>query len=167
MLENAALLLLPWSARRSRPERAILDPDTWEPLGFACHRTPSLPWWFAWAARSGLEVHEVEDESLLLTLSNPWLNWGTWEIFDAEDHLVGMLRGGTLLNRLGQPLAEVQQAANNHDLCLVNPEGYELATVVESDGGDRLTFGGEVAGDPFAKMVVLAGVLVLTNRRSG
>jgi hypothetical protein len=101
-----------------------------------------------------------------LTLSCPWLSWWTWEVLDAEEHHVGVLRGGTLLDRLGRPLAQVRRRPQGGGHSFVNPEGDELAILIPLVGSDRLTFSPELAGDPFGKMVVLAGALVLTNRRS-
>jgi hypothetical protein len=170
MLEHATLLLLPWAAAPggtpggARQTRAVLDADTGRTLGFACRRPANLPRGLGWLARPGLDVYETEDASLLLRLAGPRWFAGGWEVFDAEEHRVGSLRGSSVRDRLGRPLARVVASPGRDALRFVTPSGYEPSALVRSAAGGRLTFAPDLVGDPFAKMLLLAAALVLTDK---
>jgi hypothetical protein len=171
MLEHPSLLILPWAvATGPRPtpsvsrRRSILDPDTGRLLGFAGRRPVRLPWGLRWLARTALEIHETEDESLLFTLCGPWLTLRAWEVFDSEDHLVGSLRGNLVRDRQGRTLAVVQQCPAA-TFRFLTPENVELGSLLPNGRGNRITFSEELVGDPFARMLLLAGGLALTHSR--
>jgi hypothetical protein len=168
MLEHPSLLLLPWAAtpplQRAAapvPRRCILDPDTGQTLGFAVKRSARLPWGFRWLARHAMEVHETEDEPLLFTLYGPWFTVRAWEVFDADEHLVGSLRGNTVRDRFGRTLAAVLPIPNGSFLFQA-PEGFELGSLRPESTGNRMAFTEELIGEPFARMLLLAGALALT-----
>jgi hypothetical protein len=169
MLEHPHLLLLPWSpapGRAGNRRRDIIDPDTGDPLGFVCRRPPALPAWLSWLGRPALEIHEDEDASLLCIQYGPRFYVRGWEVYDAEEHLVGTLRGNAVRDRLDRTLAAVEYARNGTGHRFTSPDGYELGTLTPAGAGVRLTFAPLLGGDPFAKMVLLAAALALTNSRS-
>jgi hypothetical protein len=163
MLEHATLLLEPWSKDTRGRTRAIRDWETARPLGFACLRPPTWPWPLGWLAGQVLEVRETEDASLLLMLQGPRWFLGGWEVFDAEEHRVGSLRGSAVRDRLGRPLATVVPSAGGGPLRFVTPSGYEPSSLAWTRTGARLTFAPDLGGDPFAKMLLLAAALVLSD----
>jgi hypothetical protein len=154
MLEHAELLLRPGDGSAGR---AIVAADTGAPLGFARWRTPGGPWWRLRPAV--LAVHEHEDEPLLFTVRRGWplLPWR--EVRDAEGRRVGYLLGRRVSNRLGRRLAQRLRLADRYEFR--RADGRALAEVRLGREGARLTFGAEVAPDPFAKMLLLAAALAL------
>jgi hypothetical protein len=168
MLEYPTLLLLPWARGPGQlpgRRRTILDPATGKPLGFARPRATSLPPWLRWLLRSALEIVESEDESLLCTLSCPWFVLRGWEVSDADEHPVGALRGHLILDRYDRQLASVARAEGGGHRFL-SPDGYELGFLGPAAADMRLTFAEHLAGDPFARMMLLAAALALTNGRT-
>lgn len=171
MLENPSLLLLPWSmqaagqarAPRGRFCRAIWDAETGRPLGFACRRFPRWAVLRAWLAWRALDVYETEDASLLFTLFGPRPFLGGWEVQDADSHFVGTLRGCVVLDRFSRTMATVSRTAEGAGLQFLPPSGHAPSLLVPSNGGSRLTFGPDVVGDPFARMLLLAAALALTD----
>jgi hypothetical protein len=114
--------------------------------------------------RSVLEVFETEDESLLCTLACPWLVVRGWEVSDADEHLVGTVRGCLILDRIHHLLASVDRTEGSGHRFL-SPDGYELGWLNPGAGDDQLDFAEHLAGDPFAKMMLLAAALTLTHER--
>jgi hypothetical protein len=173
MLEHATLLLLPWSespekratGRGRTRTRAILDAVSGRPLGFARRCYSALPWGLGWLARPVVEVHESEDASLLLTLHGPGWLLGGWEVLDADDHRVGRLRGSAVLDCLGRPLARVSSEPGGNTLRFLTSSGCASSILAPSSAGAQLTFAQDLMGDPFAKMLLLAAALVLTDRQ--
>jgi hypothetical protein len=175
MLESSTLLLLPWAGGRQRgggrpgagpaPVREIHDADTTQILGFACRRLGTPGAWFSWLARPALDIYarEEEDTSLLFTLYGPWFWTRVWEIYDADEHLVGTLRGNLILDSIGRILATVERGAGTDSFHFRRQAGYGPTSLTQTEAGVHMTFAPEVAGDPFAKMMLLAAGLALTN----
>jgi hypothetical protein len=161
MLENPTLLLLPW-APRPDCKRGIADAASGRVLGFARLRSSRWPSWLGWLKRSALDVFETEDESLVFTLWCPWLVLRGWEVADADEHPVGALRGRHLLDRYDRLLASAEQVGQNA-YRFRSPEGYELGRLEPNGADHRLAFGEQLAGDPFARMMLLAAALALTK----
>jgi hypothetical protein len=143
--------------------RKILEPESGKSLGFACPRIPRGPSWLRWLARPALEIHESEDESLLFTLYRPWLHLRAWEVIDAEDHLVGGMRKNRVLDRFGRVLAVAASLPEKGSFQLRSADGLELAELLTTERAACLHFALDLAGNPFAKMLLLACALVLTN----
>jgi hypothetical protein len=175
MLESSTLLLLPWAGGRQRrgggpgagpaPTREIRDADSTGILGFACRRLDSPGAWFSWLARPALDVYarEEEDTSLLFTLYCPWFWTRVWEVYDADEHLVGTLRGNLVLDSIGSILATVERGAGTGGFHFRGHAGYGPTSLTQTEAGVRMAFAPEIASDPFAKMMLLAAGLALTN----
>jgi hypothetical protein len=112
-----------------------------------------------------LEIHELEDESLLFTLLRPWFHLRAWEVFDAEEHLVGGMKRDFVLDCFGRMIARAAPLADGAGQRFLGPHEDELGTLVSSETGSRLEFAVAVAGNPFAKMLLLAGALALTDSK--
>jgi len=159
MLEHGELVLRPWApARRAGAviaTRLICDAcgDT---LGFAVRR-PAAAWLFLlWSRPERIEVYETEDESLLLTASRGWAN--TWMVRDAEGRLVGQLRDGYVYDGAAECLAVREPAPDRRERFVSGAEA--LAEWAANGDEVRLVFADRLDKEPFAKMVLLAAVLV-------
>lgn len=154
MLEQSLFLIQSWGNDPSRT--AILDPRTREALGFIYHRRrrglfTRLCWW----KRFDLDIHENDDEPLLMTLRSSFFPWFSWFVLDADGRLVGRIEAGKLFDEVGEPLALFRKSEGIYrgvkgDLAATNPE----------EGGIRLTLLGGEQSNPFVKMVLLAGAIV-------
>jgi hypothetical protein len=159
MLEHGELVLRPWaSARRTgsvAPTRSICDARG-NSLGFAV-RHPAVGWLFwPWSWPERVDVYETEDESLLLTATRGWAN--TWKVRDAEERLVGQLRGGYVYDGTAECLAVREPAMERPDRFVSGTE--TLAEWAVRGEEIRLVFAERLDKEPFAKMVLLAAVLV-------
>jgi hypothetical protein len=170
MLEQPALLIRPW---QGKPRRAwIVEPGSATRLGFVCRRRPSGPLgWLAWWRRSGLAVHESEDEPLLLTVQQTLFPWRSWLVRDADGRPVGRVRDHRLLDAFNQPLAELQMEEHSGASAYRDRE-RALAVTRQEEEGVRLTFQPGQRENPFVKMVLLAATLIhnqsaLTGRETG
>jgi hypothetical protein len=167
--------------------RAILDPATGLKLGFVGSRPPSCAGWKRWLAGTVLEVYETEDASLVFTVGRRWFLSPWWEVYDSEQHLVGSFRFGTfplartiaqrlqlrderglwrrrisghlVRGRYGQLLALIEYRPSPAQGVMVGPDGVELGRWRRCAEGTLVRFATSLAGDPFAKMALLAAVL--------
>jgi hypothetical protein len=160
MLETPALLLHPWQASPLGSvhirQRTVLDATTGEPLGFVGERARSH--WLRWLTRKVLQVYETEDASLLCSIFCPWGWIRSWEVYDADDHPVGTYRGNLLSDRWNRHCAVVQRGPDGSQR-FVNTDGLELASLTRANGELLLSFAGVIEGEPFARMLLLAGAL--------
>src|SRR5262245_30360291 len=99
MLEQSVLFVQPWQAvagkERSAHIRQVLD-AAGVPLGFVREAALRSPRWLRWLARRTLAVHELPDASLVFALQRSWGWPSCWQVLDADDRLVGTLRGQAL-----------------------------------------------------------------------
>ncbi len=159
MLEQPLLLLRRWHAQV--PGRSlVLNPRSLAPLGFVCRCVPNgllarLCWW-----RSCLAVHESEDEPLLLTIEPALGLSPTWLVREAEGHVVGRIRGRSLVDIAGLPLAGLRATARSGVSVYQSPDGVDLAAVERDEEGVRLGFRPGTADNPFVRMVLLSAALV-------
>lgn len=153
MLEHRVLLL----RSRTSSIQAIVDGDSGVALGFA-HWTPTAPrpWWRL-LGRGLLEVHEQEDEPLLFTVRRTWSLLPRREVRDAEEQTVGVLLGHLIHDRFGRLVAALENGVFR------NPYQRDLAQLTATNEGMRLTFGDDVVGEPFVKMLLLAAALQMTG----
>jgi hypothetical protein len=168
MLESAKLLFLPWvaaaTADGSEPAvaswiRPILDATSQQTLGFARLRTGAGIPWLGWFSRSVVEIRETEDESLLATLHQSWFAATTWQVNEADGHLVGWIRRTILQDLYGRRFAALEPARNQLNHCFVSPQGHELGTLQELSEGQVLTFDLSLENNPFGKMMLLGAGL--------
>ena len=155
MLEHDTLLLRPWSlpadGTRQRP---IVEPATHGLLGFARTVKPR-PGWRGWFDTPALEVHEAEDEPLVFTVRRLGGWKPTWEVRDADGHLVG------LRDRIGRPFALRGKTPDGTATGFFrSPDEHELARLVSSTEGTRLEFAANGTDNPFLRMLLLAAALV-------
>jgi hypothetical protein len=177
MLEHECLLLRRWEVhqnaplpahaqgRLARPIWAILEPNTRALVGLARPLATSKGIWARWFGRGGLAVFENDDEPLVCTLRRGWSLSHTWDLHDADDHMVGRIAGGLIqgpLNRFWIMVNQANAAAEFRD-----PDGRTLATVTRQTDARLVTFAGELKGDPFARMLMLGAALVLPERLQG
>jgi hypothetical protein len=153
MLEQRVLLVAPRGAGATQP---ILDGETGRPLGFARRPAPSGPWWRR-LAPPVLAVHEEEDEPLVFTVHRTWGLRPRREVRDADGRTVGSLRGSSVWDVAGRPVAELT-AAGSGERIFRGRGGRELARLTPGPEGLRLAFNPDV-GDPFVRMLLLAAVL--------
>ncbi len=129
-----------------------------QPLGYAWWRPRRGPWWRL--RPQVLAVHEHEDEPLLFTVRRWWplLPWR--ELRDAEGRPVGYLRGASISDRIGRCVACREKTSEIGASCFRQPAGRALGEVASTAEGMVLTFAPAVEPDPFAKMLLLAAVLL-------
>jgi hypothetical protein len=156
MLEQPVLLLRP---RKTSRRQAIVAADTGEPLGFARWPAGAENLWWPLSGRPVLAVHEHEDEPLLFSVYRCWSLLPRREVCDADGHHVGILAGPQVRDRFGRRLAVLHREANRRTASFLSPDGRSLGRVTAGADGVRVAFGPEVAGDPFAKMLLLAAAL--------
>jgi hypothetical protein len=159
MLEQAELVLRPWApARRgdpAAPARPVCAGRSGAVLGFVVRRAAEGWAWWPWSRPERLEVFETEDESLLLTVARGWGN--TWKVLDADDRLVGQIRGDYVYDGEAQCLAVREPAGEGFGRLVSGDEA--LAEWAPHENGVRLAFADRLEKEPFAKMVLLAAVL--------
>jgi hypothetical protein len=145
-------------------------------------RPAAGPAWLRWLTRPVLEVYETEDESLVFAVHFTWKWAGRWTVEDADGHYVGLLwrfRAGWLRRRgfespgrrlrgdgmlieekLGRLSAVLVPPAGGNPGRFLDAGGEALADFHREQGGVRLTFADLLDGDPFARMLLLAALLV-------
>lgn len=162
MLEQTVLLLQPWqpapdnvAAARVRPVRD----GQGDLVGFVRQEPVQAPRWLRWLARAVVVAHELPDLSLVFLLRRSWGWPGSWEVLDAEERLVGTVRGHALLDGLGHLLAVIEQPNGEGRGRILAVQGRELGDYRREGEGTRLTFAAEMEGNPFAKMMVLGAVV--------
>jgi hypothetical protein len=163
MLEQSALLLEPWQPApggESARVRQVLDASG---VALGLVRQESLRWprWLRWLAGQTLVVQELPDASLVFALRRSWGWPSCWHVLEADEKLVGTLRGRALLDGLGNLLAVIEAADHQGRGRLLAARGHELASFADEGVTTRVTFAAEVDGNPFAKMMLLGAVLVV------
>jgi hypothetical protein len=163
MLEQSALLVQPWqTASAGQPPtrvRQVLDAGG-VPVGLMRQAPVRAPRWLRWLARRTLTVHEMPDASLVFALQRSWGWPGSWQVLDADERVVGTLRGHALLDGLGHLLAVIEPADPGGRGRLLAVQGRELGAFAREGEATRITFAAEVEGNPFAKMMLFGAVLV-------
>ncbi|MFN4261803.1 MAG: hypothetical protein ACK4RK_21185 [Gemmataceae bacterium] len=163
MLETTRWLLFPWQVAGTPASsqrgwfRTIAEADSGKPLGRAYWRPSRLPRWLVWLGQPELVVVETEDESHLCTLRWSWSRG--WQLWDAEERYVGIIRPSHLRDPYGYCLAWLQRGTGSR-LRIQTPEGQILAAAIPSGKGLEVSLAERVAADPFTKMLLLAAVLV-------
>ncbi|MBI3408534.1 MAG: hypothetical protein HY040_09290 [Planctomycetes bacterium] len=168
MLERHDLLVRPWTrAVTAEPMvkieagawvRAILDPETDRPLGFAHLKSP-LPAFVSWLGGQSIRVYETDDASLLATVRQPLGLGRRWRVWDADEHPVGSFYGMVLQNQFNQRLAELEDQVEGE--VFQGATGVELGWVhARKDESDLLHFNKYTAErSPFVRMVMLGFVI--------
>jgi len=166
MLELAGLLIGPWvpwedaggtsTLTGPGPARAVLDAVSRARVGLVRQRARTWP---GWLGRKELVVCEAEDESLLCTVRGPWLLSWAWEVHDAEERRVAVVRGPEILDGFGRPLALLQPAAMGRAGKLLEAGGKELGEWAVREGETLLQFSSTLTSEPLVKMALL-GVLL-------
>ena len=110
-------------------------------------------WWYCLSAPT-IEVLETDDEALLFTLDRYWGLRPTWLIRDADQRLVGRLRGESAWEADGRLLGQWRQDERRRWFAAA---GRELAELQFPDPRSAtLTFRDD---NPFTRMILLADVL--------
>jgi hypothetical protein len=162
MLEHPILWLGPWRTQSDGTPASCLvisDPQSRRPLGMARWRPHLGPFWRRWFASAFLEIVESEDESLLCTVHRAWRLRPSWEVFDADARYVGSIQGACVLDPFGYRLAMLVSAAGPVK-SFVDASSRELGRFQREEGGNCLSFGTALQDNPFARMLLLATVLV-------
>ena len=162
MLEKPSLLLCPWQSSPSGEAavrvRPIMD-DAGTTIGFARQSLPTTPLWLRWLKRRVLEVYEMPDNSLVFGLRRG-LGWrSSWHVVDADNRLVGVIRDLAVLDGFGRFLAAIDQSSRPGKARFVAIHGRELGEFESTRKGTRVMFSPELEGNPFARMLLLGGVL--------
>jgi len=166
VLEQPDLWLGPWSAAASAAAApagtalVISEPESRRPLGMARWRPRPGPFWRRWFTPAVLEVVESADESLLCTVQRSWRLRPCWEVLDADGRYVGSIQGPYVLDPFGRPLALFLSARTGLMKSFVDASSCEVGTLEQQPGGNRLSFGMALPDNPFARMLLLAFVLV-------
>lgn len=155
MLERPSLHVAPWQVQegKGRPQRLISDQLTREPLGFAEWRDACSVTWLRHILPGSLEVFETDDESHLLSLTAPSVWRRGWRVRDAEERVIGRVRGDLLLDEIGEMLGHFEGGR------LFNRYGMELGNLEISEGSCIVAFQSALDGNPFARMLLLAAAL--------
>jgi hypothetical protein len=102
----------------------------------------------------------MPDASLVFALQRSWGWPGSWQVLDADERVVGTLRGHALLDGLGHLLAVIESPDPSGRGRLLALQGRELGAIAREWEATRVTISAEVEGNPFAKMMLLGAVLV-------
>jgi hypothetical protein len=145
MLERQALVIHP---KEAAGRRVLADAGTGVAVGYARWRRRALG--------AVLEVRELEDEPLVFTLGRSWFLLGRRVVRDAEGKVVGFVGSAEVQDRWGYRLARRGTGESRFR----GKAGQDLAVLERVPEGWRLTFSGELEGEPFVKMLLLAAVLV-------
>jgi hypothetical protein len=163
MMEQSSLTLRPWTTpRRGEPGgmvRAIVD-EAGEAIGFVRQPPPRIPRWLSWLSRRTIEVYEAPDGSLVFALRRAWGWRGGWQLLDADERLVGTLRGRVMLDGFGHFLAAMEPVDEAGRAQFLAFEGRQLGRYAVDGDGTQLIFAPALEGNPFAKMLLLGAVLV-------
>jgi len=169
MVEHAALLIYPWtrfSANQGSGEwrAAIADAADGNRLGFAQYPHNR---WLAWLGSAKYKVYETEDESLLMTMDRGF--FPIWDVLDADDHDLGSVAKGMLLDRLRGLRARWEECFEGSSGRFLTPNGQELGQIDKSGGGAALVlqFFAPTEGDPLLRLVMLAAALTQLPRPRG
>jgi hypothetical protein len=163
MLEHPILWLGPRNALSDETSRSCLvisEAQSRRPLGMARWRPRLGPFWRRWFTATFLEIVESEDESLLCTVHRAWWLRPSWEVFDADARYVGSIQGTCVLDPYGHPLAMLVSAAVGSMKRFVDSSSRELGRLQSEADGNCLFFGTALPDNPFARMLLLATVLV-------
>jgi hypothetical protein len=150
LLEQSSLLF----PHGSRNDLRILT-DTGQPAGVARWRYRG--WWMrpSWWQ---LEVYEEDQSPLLCTIWRPLALFPRYEVRDAEEELVGLLAGRYVLDRWHRCLMTFRP--NSEGGLYLGENNALVASWTTSPSEARLKWCEMVHHDPFAKMLLLAAVLV-------
>jgi hypothetical protein len=170
MLESSQLLLRPWAPSTQLTDRlgrtpsltwtrGILDAASDEVLGAASWRQRATPIWLRWLVRPSVEVYETEDQSLLCTVRRGWGPATSWHVSDADGRPVGTIRGAVVLNALGRRLGVFESLGAGTTRRFRAPDGREMGTLQQRGDGTLVSFGADLEGDPFSRMILLAAAL--------
>ncbi len=128
-------------------------------VGFAW-RPPLSPWWLRWFA-APLAVHEADEEPIVFQVQRLWTLLPRWQVSDADGELVGSVGGSWLLDRWDRPLLRRRRAPDGSGESFELAAGQKVAEWCRDGDRLRLTFLPPVQDEPFRKMLLLAGVLLL------
>jgi len=155
MLEKPALTI-----RYAAAEWRIYEPDTGHLLGLARRsRTPG-PFGIGWLGKPTLNVFEAEDEPLILIVRRTWAISPKWEICDADEHRIALVRRGSISDPSDDFWASIDM--DEHEI-LIRGSGREFARARKSADDAQLVFAPEIQSNPLTKMSVLGAVLVITE----
>src|SRR5262249_6157063 len=138
--------------------RAILDPETDRPLGFA-HLKQPWPAFLSFAGGHNVRLYETDDAALLAIVRSPFGFARRWWVSDADEHPIGNFYGNMLQNQFKQRLAELESQAEGE--VFQGAAGVELGWInTRKDDSDLLHFNKYTAErSPFVRMVMLGFVI--------
>lgn len=171
MLEHSCLHVTSWT-RDTRTGstsvwlRRICDKGA-HPLGFVRFAGEPRRSWFSWLRGARLDVYETEDESHLLTLIRPWGILRPWQVYDAEDRRVGSIYLPSLLDTDGHRRALLDATDRDHGI-IRDPQDRVLASFHSTPATElEVIFQPELDANPFLRMLLLGGILLLEGAPSG
>lgn len=164
MIEAHSIQIGPWLRSAEARDLSLDGPASFvrrlsdsveSPLGFAawCRRGEGLL--ASWFGNRQITVYETEDASLLMTLRRGF--WKIWDIFDSEEHLIGRLYRGLLLDHDGKVIAQPHR--REQGIAFHDSLNQTLALFTPSGGNWTLSFGREVPTNPFVRLVLLGAAL--------
>ncbi len=161
MLEIASLLIHPWQYSDADGwTRRVADAATAVRLGHIRWLGPRERSWFAWLRGQRMAVLETDDAALLMTLVRSWGLTHCWDVYDAEERLIGTLAPPLLLDSEGGRRAYLDRTDRDHGR-LLNPFARLLADYVRhSDQAILLRFAPDLEPNPFLRMLLLGCVLI-------
>lgn len=160
MLEHACLHIHPWNRTAALEDwtRRVTDAAA-NPLGFVRFEAKPESWWFSWMRGVRLELYETADASHLMTMIRSWGMSRVWEIYDAEERYVGSIYPPSLVDSEGGRRGYLDVASRDQARIL-DADGSVLATWQRTSSGLlEATFASDPSGNPFLRMLVLAGVI--------
>lgn len=180
MLESRSLLLEWVAAAAGAPDRRhnwahadrvlVRDRNGTAILGVA--QRPDTP--TSWFRRGReVEVLEGEDRALLFTLRRYWFVTPFWLVDDSEGSRVGTIKNARArqyqFDRRDSPIARLPseresgvlvETVNGAEGQVLTPYNSVLASLRLLPEHTVVEFGDDLAGDPFARMLVLATALL-------
>jgi hypothetical protein len=141
---------------RARSVRGISG----ELLGFVHQKEERKGRWLVWHGCKCLDVVEEPDESLVFSLRRGWAWLGCWDLYDADDRLVGSIRGRTVQDGCGYLLAAIEEPDAGGRGRFLSAEGRVLGQYEMQSAETKIDFAPQLEGNPFARMLLLGCLLV-------
>jgi hypothetical protein len=107
-----------------------------------------------------LAVHESDDEPLLFTIHKQWTPWPRWIVQDADLRTVGTVGLPWLFDPQRRRVGKMDRSVSGGEIRVLADNGQHLADLSGHEE-KLLRFYENAMDDPFLKMLVLAGALLV------
>ncbi len=129
-------------------------------LGFVRFAGTARPAWFSWLRGLRLDVYETDDASHLMTLLRPWGMFRMWDVYDADEQCIGSIYPPSLVDSDGERRGYLD-LRDGGDGSILDQSRQVIATFRAANLTTlEVTFTADPEGNPFLRMLLLAGILV-------